>query len=188
MAGQFPTPVSDWSDKEYESYTFGPFTATELATPTNGHYRLPVEFVKDTIIHDVRLKLGTVSTPTSVVALTKGSVDATTKIVTAPSGALVASPTAGANQVCTGRDIKQEVVANRLEWLPVQKGYLTTKATTFTSQVVPGDPNKDPAGTGRTKVYDNIIEKGNNLYLYYSASPTGLAALYVTIRVGERKN
>jgi len=198
MAGQFPTPVTDWSDKEHEIFCFGPFALADLSTAYK-YYKLPIEFTKDMIIQDVRIKIastgatgGAFSTISGgpgtgpTLYLAKGLVDATTKVCTKPTEG---QPIPANQQVCTGRLINSgNVVVSRLEWLPVQKGFLTTAATTFTSQVTPGDPNVDPAGVGQTKVWDNIIERGNNLYLTADIAPTGLIGLWVQIRCSERKN
>lgn len=188
MPSQRPTPPSEWSDKELESYTFGPFNGGASGTfdATNKHVLLPIDFPKDVVIHDVRIRVLTVTSVASTVfALTKGTINSTTKVVTAPSGALTATTSSSSlgNQVCTSRNINNQVVANRLEWLPVQKGYTSSMATTFNSQVQPGDPTTDST----TGVWENVIEKGNSLYMYCNASATALAGLYVTIRVGERR-
>ena len=193
MPSQRPIPPSEWSDKELESYTFGPYSATQLAG-ANTHFLLPIDFPKDAVIHDVRVKATTRSTATDfTLALTKGTINATTKVVTAPSGALTATTSSSSlgNQVCASRIFTSGTITgggtgaldNRLEWLPVQKGYTNKAATTFNSQVQPGDPIADTT----TGVWENVIEKGNNLYLYGSVAATALAGLYVTIRVGERR-
>lgn len=192
MAGQFPTPVTDWSDKEHEIFCFGPFAAADFSTAYK-YNKLPIEFTRDMIIQDVRIKIATTGTTTGVISsaastlyLAKGSVDATTKVCTKPAET-VAIP--ANQQVCTGRLLNSgNVVVSRLEWLPVQKGFLTTAATTFTSQVTPGDPNVDPAGVGQTKTWDNIIERGNNLYLTTDIAAAALVGLWIQIRCSERKN
>lgn len=189
MAFQRPNPVSEWSDKELEQYTFGPFGVGD--TGANPVYRkLPIEFPKDAVIHDVRIKVaatgataGVLSSAATVLHLVKGSVDAATGVVTKPTeGAAIP---AGA-QVCTGRLLNSTgLTLERLEWLPVQKGYTTSKATTFNSQVRPGDPIADTTTGG----WDNVIEKGNNLYFTtVGGAATALVGLYITIRVGERRH
>jgi hypothetical protein len=191
MAGQFPNPVSEWSDKEYEIFAFGPFAAAN--TGTYVYYKLPIEFTRDAVIHDVRIKVATTGTTTGVVSsavstlyLAKGLIDATTKVVTKPAEG---SGIPTNQQVCTGRLLNATGIptTERMEWLPVQKGYGTSAATTFNSQVSRGDPNK-LAITGKAQVWDNIIEKGNNLYMTTDVAATALVGLWIQIRVGERKN
>ena len=187
MAFQRPNPVSEWSDKELEQYTFGPFAAAQ--TSAYHYQKLPIEFPKDTIIHDVRIKVATTSATAGVASsaastlyLVKGSVDAATCVVTKPAEA--GTIPAGA-QVCTGRLLNTTgLTVERLEWLPVQKGYTTSKATTFNSQVRPGDPTTNTTSGG----WDNVIEKGNNLYFTTDVAATALAGLWITIRVGERRH
>jgi hypothetical protein len=202
MPTQRPIPLSDQTDSPIEVYTFGPYAAANFAA-ANTHLQLPIEFAKDTVIHDVRFKVsGTIpSTADCKFALTKGSVDAATKVVTAPSGALTSttSSTIG-NQVCTARVITSgningqspnqsqynnfSGVLRRLEWAPVQKGFGETAAATFNTQVQPGDPILT---SSTSALWENVIEKCNNLYVYSSAIATALAGLYVTIRVSERR-
>lgn len=187
MAFQRPNPVSEWSDKELEQYTFGPFAAAQTGTWL--YQKLPIEFPKDAVIHDVRIKVattsataGVASTAASTLYLVKGSVNVDTGVVTKPAEA--ATIPAGA-QVCTGRLLNTTgLTLERLEWLPVQKGYTTSKATTFNSQVRPGDPIADTTTGG----WDNVIEKGNNLYFTTNIAATALAGLWIVIRVGERRH
>ena len=192
MAFQRPNPVSEWSDKELEQYTFGPFAAAQTGTLL--YQKLPIEFPKDTIIHDVRIKVattsataGVLSTAASTLFLAKGSVNATTRVVTKPTEG---SAIPAGCQVCTGRLLNAVstgtggIVLERLEWLPVQKGYATTGTVTFNTQVSPGDPATNTTSGG----WDNVIEKGNNLYFTTDVAATALAGLWITIRVGERRH
>jgi hypothetical protein len=160
----------------YGPFAFGSFNGTDV------YVLCPLLASKDLIIQEVSIWASVVAGAACVLSLAKSTINATTKVETAPTGALAAT---SANRVSQGRVLDATgITARRVERLPLTNGYTTLKATA--AGTVPGDAvyAGPPAGG-----YNNIIEAGCQLYLHGSINATsGLANLYVKVRWTERKN
>jgi len=188
MSGQFPMPVKEFSDFEVKTRTFGPYAAANFAS-TDNVVRLPIMFERDAVVHEMSVQAGTRSSVDDVgLTLMKGAINATTKVVTAHSGTVAASPN---NRVSSTRNIgdgtttnQVGITNNRKEQVELIKGFGTGAAI-----VVPGVEPGDQVFTGGVVQgpYENIIEAGNELYLHTDLAATDLAGLYVHLVIGYRK-
>lgn len=183
MAHQRPTPKSDWPDGQHFEHVFGPFAAADSGT--NAYVLLPFMAMKKCVIQEVAVIASTLAASTAgVLSIAKGTVDASTRVMTAPSGALSATSD---NRVTLGRQLDADgMVANRMERLPLIKGYANTAATANArTGIIAGDPT---FSTNTAGGYNNVIEEGNQLYAHFDVAVTSLAGLYIKIRYTERVN
>jgi len=183
MAHQRPTPKSEWPDNQHFERVFGPFAAANSGT--NSYVILPFLASRPCVIHEASVMASTLADATAgTVSIAKGAVNSSTRVVTAPSGALSATSD---NRVTLGRQLDTDgMVANRVERLPLVKGYANTAATANArTGIVAGDATFSAAAAGG---YNNVIEEGNNLYVYFDVAVTSLAGLYIKLRWTERVN